>query len=343
MKRIFLISSVVCFGILFGGLITEFSLRLLGFEHNTLSILYDRDCYWRLAPNQRFHFIDESNTLCFVGINSLGARGPEIPQDKPPHEKRLICLGDSYTYGWGVDQGNSFPAQLQTLLVNQPNPFNVINYGCNGYTILQEVNLLKKYGLQLKPDYVLLDASLNTDFLDIDELPINLKYMVRPGYNLVKTFVRKTAIGNLLLRIWSQRKGREIASFRKEEMRAQNQPLSDYPRPSARTFNVYIDKLDELVKLSKEQGFKLIYVISPWQTLTLNEALIGDFTYQGKRITTAQQFYQILLTRYGRDMTVVELMTPFRDHRLFLKDGHLNAKGNAQAAEIIYSKIKPIL
>ena len=53
----------------------------------------------------------------------------------PPSPKpTIICLGDSYTLGWGVQQAETYPAQLQSML-GQP----VLNTGMSSYGTIREV------------------------------------------------------------------------------------------------------------------------------------------------------------------------------------------------------------
>jgi hypothetical protein len=51
-----------------------------------------------------------------------------------PSTPKIICLGDSYTLGWGVQQEETYPAQLQSML-NQP----VLNTGMSSYGTIREV------------------------------------------------------------------------------------------------------------------------------------------------------------------------------------------------------------
>lgn len=46
----------------------------------------------------------------FVRTNAAGFRGP--PLDDPPTRPRVLCLGDSVTFGWGVEDDESWPARL---------------------------------------------------------------------------------------------------------------------------------------------------------------------------------------------------------------------------------------
>jgi hypothetical protein len=51
-----------------------------------------------------------------------------------PRKPTIICLGDSYTLGWGVQQDETYPAQLQSIL-GQP----VLNTGMSSYGTIREV------------------------------------------------------------------------------------------------------------------------------------------------------------------------------------------------------------
>src|SRR5262249_11129127 len=52
-------------------------------------------------------------------INSHGLRDDEIRLPKPPHVFRILLLGDSFTFGVGVELHETFTKQLGALL-NQP-------------------------------------------------------------------------------------------------------------------------------------------------------------------------------------------------------------------------------
>ncbi len=71
--------------------------------------------------------------------------------DKPDSAFRTICLGDSFTLGYGVDDADTFPHQLQTLAGEGQ---EVVNMGQGGYSVGQSHLWLKRLGPKLKPDLV---------------------------------------------------------------------------------------------------------------------------------------------------------------------------------------------
>ncbi len=68
---------------------------------------------------------------------------------------RVAILGDSYAFGYGVDQGESFPAQLEQRMRARGIPIDVINGGVPGFGALEERRLLEKHVLPLRPALVL--------------------------------------------------------------------------------------------------------------------------------------------------------------------------------------------
>lgn len=355
MKFFFKLSIYIIFVSVLILLGTEFILRSLGFEYSSPHIMYDGKCYWRMAPRQIMHFKDVYGKPVTITINSIGSRGQEFSIEKPAGEKRIICVGDSYTYGWGVDDSNTYPAHLQKLMEKDHLNVRVINFGCNGHTILHELNLIKNYGLKFKPDYIIVATSLDTDFADIDNLEYNLGYMPAPGYNFIKYCIRKTAIGNILLKRWNSEKVKDIISRNRKAHKTNSKnvtrDISDNKavfQNNTRVingksiFDIYIENLDELVTLGREEGLGIIFVIVPYHINGLDVFDIPG-VYRNEGSMKTRDYYEFLKNRYGSEMVLVELMSHFKYQDLFLPDWHLNAKGNQLAAEIIYANIKEIL
>ncbi len=88
--------------------------------------------------------------------NSRGFRGSEEYGSKPDGVYRIVCLGDSWTYGVMVNDHETYPAQLCQVLNAESSPrrFEVLNLGCVGYSSYQGKVLLAKYIRQLAPDLV---------------------------------------------------------------------------------------------------------------------------------------------------------------------------------------------
>ncbi len=81
-----------------------------------------------------------------------------ITIEKPNNTIRIIALGDSHTFGWGVELEDSWPKILENLL-NQNSKrkkYQVLNFGMPGYGFKNYVKLLETKGLKYNPDVVII-------------------------------------------------------------------------------------------------------------------------------------------------------------------------------------------
>jgi lysophospholipase L1-like esterase len=116
----------------------------------------------RYAAHQIRRFTIEPNQRAFtygapVSIDERGFRLTGQPQRETAlGTKRILALGDSFTFGLGVRDEETWPGQLQTLLAGSAvAPVEVINAGTISYGVFQELDLLRERGLTLRPQVVI--------------------------------------------------------------------------------------------------------------------------------------------------------------------------------------------
>jgi len=129
--------------------VVEFSLRCFSYQR---ALLYERqgDLLFTPVPNQKYI---EKISLTPSLVNSYGLRGG--PVDTTSGRITILCLGDSITYGYGVDDGHTFPAELQKALdAKFPGRYQVLNGGVDAYPmalIQQKFLYLWNQGLSRPP------------------------------------------------------------------------------------------------------------------------------------------------------------------------------------------------
>jgi len=99
----------------------------------------------------------------YYRTNGLGVRGPDYDRPAPPGVFRIVTVGDSVTMGAGVEEEDTYSAQLAVdLAVRHPGRrFEVINGGLAGLDIVQVVGRLEKIGLPYAPDLIVYGWTMN--------------------------------------------------------------------------------------------------------------------------------------------------------------------------------------
>ncbi|HUE29786.1 MAG TPA: SGNH/GDSL hydrolase family protein [Verrucomicrobiae bacterium] len=112
-------------------------------------------------------------------VNADGFRDRAYARPKPPGTFRVVVIGDSLAFGYGVPLEASFPKLLEASLVNLLPGAEVLNLGVCGYNPFTEAALFTDVGITYEPDLVLVefcvndlnDPTLHFDFPTFARLP----------------------------------------------------------------------------------------------------------------------------------------------------------------------------
>ena len=136
MSALVAVSSIFALGLV------EFALRVLNLplaQPALTQIHRGSDIYgYELIPDTRGVGTLGEN----ISINSLGMRNETV--SSLPNRKAIAMLGDSFTFGMGVELAQTFTKQLQSQLSGQGDSVDVLNFGVIGYQLWQYLELLDR-------------------------------------------------------------------------------------------------------------------------------------------------------------------------------------------------------
>ena len=94
-------------------------------------------------------------------INQDGIRDRDYPRTKLNGTYRIAALGDSCTFGLGLELEDTWPKQLERELQSTNPLLEVINFGVMGYNTPQEAERIQDKVLGYSPDLIIIGYSLN--------------------------------------------------------------------------------------------------------------------------------------------------------------------------------------
>jgi lysophospholipase L1-like esterase len=249
-----------------------------------------------------------------VTYNNRGLRDrPILP--KAEEEYRILTLGDSVTFGWGVPQDQVFPSRLEQLLPGRiQRPVRVINGGVCGYNTIQEVTYFKREGVALQPDLVLLTYVTN----DIEEN--------RPFRPSAGSSFREKSLPEMMMKVvrslWFYRLAHHAYHYGWYRQ-LKEQPLDHLQ--STEGWRQSMSALRELVAICEENKIPLIVFFKRFNTRE-NQQLFEevDRNTPGYPVKDMGEWFE------GRDITKLVNSKV---------DGHVNAKGHQLIAEGMVDEI----
>lgn len=292
----------------------------------------------RLVPGQ------QSYTHSFpVVTNSYGMRDHEFSAVPVPGVIRILCLGDSLTFGDGVAVGDTYPKQLEARLGREGTVrYEVINAGVPSYDTWQEVVYFEEWGRQLKPNTVVIGFYAN----DVVPKPVKINAALtgegmlrRQGFGgVLPDFAVHTLKRSRLLLFLRDRVGKLNNLVSPSDQFLHQQSLLDG------TENAFVERgwqevdrsLQKMAALKREQGFELLVVIFPMAEQLLRDSSQAHYQSRVRAIADKYSIPSIdLLDSFKREFTGFG--------SLFIEwDGHPNPKAHRIAAGEIAQFIKTI-
>lgn len=299
--------------------IGELFMRAIGprSDHQTIGVHYrDSPRKYGLKPNMR-----ALQTGVIVQTNSRGFRENEYPLERAPGKRRIAILGDSYSFGLGVEFPETYGKRLEARLSQTLGPTEVINFAVSGYNTVLELATLREEAARYRPDLIIVGFVLNDVERTVPSTRAKANGPLLRAHNGLKHH-------SMLYRYLAPKAGSVFALFGARYAFGVTSYLADaYTEGSAG----WRDAREALLAISAEARkleAGLMVVVFP---------MMVDFkTYPLEHAHRA-------VTRFCAEngIAVLDLLPRFRnesaaDLAVFL-DGHPNARAHAIFAEEIYA------
>ncbi len=189
--------------------------------------------------------------------NREGHRGTYLSVSDTDHTTRVVTLGDSFTFGEGVNDDDVYPHVLAELLGSG---YSVINGGMSGWGIDSQIKWFFKEGAPYRPLIVTLQFSGNdpSDFYGVTKIEDG-QFTFHPNPNIRPSWQMRISRSYLLQKshIYAGVRGLYVRSIVREEGDTRRDELKPEPRPGeekyARMLQLFADTL-------RRQGSMLLFL-----------------------------------------------------------------------------------
>ena len=98
-----------------------------------------------------------------ASTNEQGFRGPGVEAAKPAGVLRVVLLGGSTTFGWGVDDDGTIDAYMRAIVAERypDRVVEIVNLAFEGYDSYQLLERFRSDALPLSPDVVIVNSGVN--------------------------------------------------------------------------------------------------------------------------------------------------------------------------------------
>ena len=287
----------------------KFSSRMLR-RHDDPALCYE------LIPGGRASILNQR-----YSVNSQGLRGEEPAMPRPEETLRIAVAGDSFVFGWGVDDADTLPAAMERILKKGGlghRDFETLNSGVPGFNVAQMKEYLLRKTLPLKPDLLVLVVSANdivADYLHFDPLFQGLYTDFLPLPYGMKPFLWRTLVSYRFLvqryKRMAEGSGR-VGKFTEREVA------------------FFGEQVRAILALGEERGIPVLPVILPM----LEDFSSYPYAKQHEdmhRVLEGIDYVDLLPRMSGYDVEPLWFLPD---------DHHLNAKANRAVARMVVSELQ---
>jgi lysophospholipase L1-like esterase len=250
-----------------------------------------------------------------VTINREGFRGDDFSFDKPKGTVRILCVGDSMTFGWGAPQNSIFPVILEKIALEEGFPCEVVTAAACSWNTRTEFNFFQKRGKLYNPDILLLLVVGNDLLTPENSTPRRedfFRHMMAGRMGLRHSY---------LLRAYFHFQSKFLAG---------PEFIEAYERDPT-VFDENLQALGEMISLCESLDIRPLVFLG----VTGDGSSAFDQMYQS--------LYGNVLNEHGISTNVCQVYFSDRDLKVSPADTHASALGHQLVAQTMYPKLRPLL
>lgn len=336
-KNILLLFLVIVFCLVFMEIILRLFWEKPGYGYPLRLHIPDETKGYKYNPNFVGTFPGKLYKDIKIKINSRGLRDYEYNYTKSVGVTRILALGDSVTFGAGVELENTFLKKLEKKFNNNGYNIEIINGGVNAYEFYQEYLYYTEELYKYHPDILFVNLLLN----DVAKVDIEKIKKQRFGagifsYENIKELLRNQCFfcnfvyfNTIVLKNRLSNKGRD---YNEQYLHL----IYDLWKGDDWTYTR--GTMINLINFARSQNTEVIFVIFPL-TQQFNNSKLGWGSYPQK-----------VLKKFGKEMnvTVIDLLEyldipQYKTLYLYNDDIHLNENGHEMVSNILYLELKEMI
>ena len=339
-KEIFVLIIVSVISILFAEVVINF----VDYKFNNRCIKYDNVLGWDNKLNcvsklnkEEFHTIIKTNN---AGMRE--AKNFELKNEK----YRIAFVGDSFVWGYGVNEEERFTGIIQEKLGEE---YEVMNFGVPGFSTDQYLLKIKDDVLKFNPDMIIVSFVLN-DLTYIDEnvaygknkplLIFNENNLKIENYPIPKA----SWMPKIIIKINELLAGINKKLFLKEEFpeifKLNGKNYDEEIRLNNRIYK-------EIKNIVDKKNIEMVIIYIPQKTVFISERDLKEFglsfgdVYLNKPAEIVQNLSNELDVAYINLQPYLTANGGSKNY--FIKDTHFNQMGHKNSAMVISNELLQIL
>lgn len=277
----------------------------------------DQELFWKPTPGYAAPMWGGAVTIGDDGLREGGIAAPGAP-------RRMLCFGDSITFGFGVSDDDSYPAALSVLL--QSTGTEVRNAGVTGYTSYQTLRRLRQALKNQRVDFVTLLIGWN----DGTRRPITdseFAARLKSSTSTTDDVLRHLAIYRLMKGLWLRRG--LVGSEGRAAQTTVRVPL-----------DAYAANLESFVGEARAAGAQPIFISLPSRLIKGAEP---SSTAYSETLAAVARRLSVPLLDVGILSGTSKDIAATGNESLFIDSLHLSPEGGRLMAKTLAGQLEPLL